>query len=185
MAIGSSVKQIFWKLAIAEQDMRVGDAAGIAMFNTIFNSVNTLLFVNNYTTIGAGSTLEDLNAGGYALSPLVIGSALYVTGITLETVSEAQRALFKRKPENKGKVYTGGLFSLARHINYGGYTLWRTGFALAAGGYAWGAIVAGFFSYDFLARGIPVLDKYCSDRYADLWKDYQEKTPYSFLPFIV
>ena len=32
-----------------------------------------------------------------------------------------------------GKLHTTGLFGLAQHINYTGYTLWRTGAALLSG----------------------------------------------------
>ena len=51
-----------------------------------------------------------------------------MAGILLELVSELQRKRFKDDPANKGKPYAGGLFSLARSINYGGYTLWRGGY---------------------------------------------------------
>ena len=67
-------------------------------------------------------------------------------------------------PANKGKIYSGGLFGLSRHINYFGYTLWRSGYALAAGGWIWGSIVAGFFTYDFTQRAIPVLTEYMEER---------------------
>lgn len=89
---------------------------------------------------------------------------MFVLGMLAETVSEVQRKIFKDKPENKGRVYTGGLFGLARHINYGGYTIWRAGFALASAGWIWAAVVGAFFAYDFATRGIPVLDEYCGNK---------------------
>ena len=79
-------------------------------------------------------------------------------------MSEIQRKVFKDKPENKGKPYGGGLFGLATNINYGGYTLWRAGYAVAAAGLPWGALVGAFFFYDFTTRAIPALDQYCTDR---------------------
>lgn len=45
-----------------------------------------------------------------------------------------------------------------------GYTLWRTGYAIAAGGWTWGAVTASFFVYDFNFRGIPVLQHYLEER---------------------
>ncbi|KAE9393190.1 hypothetical protein BT96DRAFT_1052407 [Gymnopus androsaceus JB14] len=83
-----------------------------------------------------------------------------------------QRLSFKRDARNKGQVYTGGLFGLARHINYGGYVLWRAGFATAAAGC--GLVIAGFFTFDFLKRGILELDEYCGKRYAQAWTHKRE-----------
>jgi hypothetical protein len=71
--------------------------------------------------------------------------------------------VFKKDRKNKGKVYDAGLFGLSRHINYFGYTLWRTGYALAAGGWTWGAVTASFFVYDFNFRAIPVLQHYLEE----------------------
>lgn len=107
-----------------------------------------------------------------------------MVGIFLETVSEIQRKQFKDRPESKGKAYTGGLFGLARHINYGGYTLWRGGYGLAAGGPVWALVKTSFFAYDFVMRGIPVLDKYCSERYGQQWVKFKEQVPYKLLPGI-
>ena len=43
------------------------------------------------------------------------GLALFLAGAAVETVSELQRKAFKEDPANRGKVFTGGLFSLARY----------------------------------------------------------------------
>ena len=37
---------------------------------------------------------------------------------------------FKRRPENKGKLFTGGLFAVSMHPNYFGDLLWVSGYAL-------------------------------------------------------
>lgn len=78
----------------------------------------------------------------------------------IETVSEIQRKS-ARKP---GLPYTKGLWSLSRHPNYLGYTLWRTGYAIAAGGWIWGLASGALFSWDFVTRGIPVLEDYCETK---------------------
>ncbi|KAL0563587.1 hypothetical protein V5O48_018478 [Marasmius crinis-equi] len=91
-------------------------------------------------------------------------NSLFVTGIALEWVSEEQRKEFKDDPRNTGKVFSGGLFGRARHINYGGYMLWRAGFAVAAGGWKWGATVAALFGLFFEINAIPELDEYCTNR---------------------
>jgi steroid 5-alpha reductase family enzyme len=145
----------------------------IALFNTINNTLNTLAF-----TIAAANPTY--------LSPysIYIGAALYTIGILVETISEVQRKRFKDKPENKGKAYAGGLFSLARNINYGGYTLWRSGMALAAGGPIWGSLVFAFFTWDFSTRAIPVLEEYCRNKYGEQYKRIEKEVPYRLFPGI-
>ena len=75
-----------------------------------------------------------------------------------------QRARFKKDSKNQGKPYTGGLWATSRHINYFGYMLWRSGYALAAGGWIFGGVIASFFAYDFITRTIPALEDYCEHR---------------------
>lgn len=102
--------------------------------------------------------------GIFCTPSVAIGVGAYLIGISTELLSELQRQRFKKDPANKGKPYGGGLFSLATNINYGAYTLWRGGFALATGGWAWGLFTFSFFFYDFATRGVPVLDRYCTER---------------------
>ena len=94
----------------------------------------------------------------------LLGVGMYAVGMLTEVISEFQRKAFKADPANKGKPYGGGLFSLATNINYGGYTVWRAGYAITAAGLPWGAVVGGWFFYDFATRGVPVLDQYCTER---------------------
>ncbi|KAK4999696.1 hypothetical protein LTR60_007560, partial [Cryomyces antarcticus] len=157
MAIGSTVKQNYWLVGISNEELPPGTAVGVSAFNTIMNSLNTLLFTCSLIS-------ASVNGEHFPQTPLLVGTGLYAAGIIIETLSEQQRKWFKQDPANKGRCYQGGLFALSRHINYFGYTLWRTGFAVAAAGWTWGAIVAAFFAYDFNARGIPVLDAYCEKR---------------------
>ncbi|HKJ67827.1 MAG TPA: DUF1295 domain-containing protein [bacterium] len=56
--------------------------------------------------------------------------ALFVTGCVLNTGGEILRDRWKKQPENQGKIYTGGFFKYARHINYFGDILWVTAYAL-------------------------------------------------------
>jgi protein-S-isoprenylcysteine O-methyltransferase Ste14 len=73
--------------------------------------------------------------------------------------------ILQNQPELGPFQYAGAaLFGLSRHINYFGYTVWRTGFALASGSWILAALSASWFTFDFVARGIPVLDEYCSKR---------------------
>lgn len=96
--------------------------------------------------------------------------AAYVAGMGIETVSENQRAAFKKDPKNAGKPITSGLWSVARHINYTGYSLWRAGFTCAAAGFPACIFVLGMLLADFNYRAIPVLDNYCSDKVSPVSK---------------
>ncbi|KFY36116.1 hypothetical protein V494_05298 [Pseudogymnoascus sp. VKM F-4513 (FW-928)] len=192
-AAASSVKHVYWLYRIAETEMRPLDSFGIGFFNTLFNSLNSILWSiaplapllptaasSILTTLGILSPApRDLNS----LPPaFILGTAMVVTGMLVETASELQRRSFKARPENKGKPFTGGLFGVARHINYGGYCLWRSGYALAAAGPIWGGLVFWFFYYDFTRRGIPVLDRYCAGRYGEDWQQYRKNVRSSLLP---
>lgn len=173
MSVGSALKQIYWLLVTCNEPLSPSSAVIIALFNTVNNACNSILF----TVAGSNPTY---------LSPYTMyaGATLYTIGILVEPIAETQRKRFKDKPENKGKPYAGGLFGLARNINYGAYTLWRAGFALAAGGPVWGAVCAAFFISDFATRAIPTLEDYCRNRYGDQWKRVEKDVPYRLWPGI-
>jgi len=161
MSVGSMLKQNFWLTAISREEMNAGPAVVISVYNTVLNGLNSTLALWMLTSVNpTANTFSELFRNPWVLA----GTALYVMGILTETVSEVQRSSFKKDERNKGKPYAGGLFGLARHVNYTGYTLWRTGFAVAAAGPVWGAVIGSWFLYDFSQRAIPVLDKYCSNR---------------------
>jgi protein-S-isoprenylcysteine O-methyltransferase Ste14 len=156
MSIGSALKQIYWVLFLGLEPIKVSSAIEIGIFITVCNSICSIL-----ATAAATSAEPDtpLNKASFW-----IGIALFVGGLLLEWISEIERYKFKRDPQNQGKVYTKGLWSLARHINYGGYTLWRTGYASASSGLVFGCLTAGFFLLNFLNQSIPELDLYCEQR---------------------
>jgi steroid 5-alpha reductase family enzyme len=119
----------------------------ISLFNTFNNGLNTLIF-----------TLASSNPTWSPLS-MYVGATLYTIGILVEPIAETQRMIFKDNPENQGKAYARGLFGLARNINYGAYTAWRAGMALAAGGPLLGAFIGGMFVYDFANRAVSTLSR--------------------------
>ena len=157
MSVSSMLKQNTHCLGIMQEPMSPQAGLGIGAFNAAFNSLNSLFFICRQTSAST-------NGEHFPQSPLIVGSILYSIGLSLELGSEAQRHFWKKDPENKGKVYEDGLFGLSRHINYLGYVLWRGGYALAAGGWTWGAVTAAFFAYDFTQRGIPVLQHYLEEK---------------------
>ncbi|KAI9664273.1 MAG: hypothetical protein M1831_002452 [Alyxoria varia] len=183
MATASSVKHAAWALFINNERVNPQFATMVGLFNSTFNSVNSLLFICALTS-AAKNRSEGPGREGWPGAPLVVGGTLFATGILTELISEIQRKIFKNNPNNKGKPYTGGLFGFARHINYTGYTLWRAGYALASTGWAGGLAVGTFFFYDFATRSIPMLNEYCENRYADMWHDYQKEVPYKLVPYV-
>lgn len=176
MSVGAAVKQNIWVTALSGEPMPVGGAIGVGIFNAVFNTISTYAFL-----LGATSASTETN---FPQPALIIGSTLYVVGLATELVAEVQRKRFKSDPKNKGKAYTGGLWQFARHINYGGYTLWRAGYAITGGGYTLGALVGAFFFWDFTQRAIPVLNEYCEKRYGTVWEQFKKDTPYQLIPYV-
>jgi steroid 5-alpha reductase family enzyme len=129
--------------------MPVSNALKVSVFEIFFSSTNSIL---SLTQLPSNSVLTTL---------LLLG---YTFGWYLEIAAETERKKFKDNPENKGKLYTRGLFTFARHINYGAYLLRKSSQALVCGGWKWGLGVAIYHFLDFAKRGIPVLDVYCEKR---------------------
>ncbi len=54
-----------------------------------------------------------------------VGIGIWVLGFLFEFTADLQMHLFKKKPENKGKIMTKGLWKFSRHPNYfGEITMW-------------------------------------------------------------
>jgi steroid 5-alpha reductase family enzyme len=60
-----------------------------------------------------------------ALSPLALipGLALFIAGLALETIADAQKYAFKSRPESKGLFMSTGVWKYSRHPNYFGEML--------------------------------------------------------------
>ncbi|KZF22239.1 hypothetical protein L228DRAFT_239231 [Xylona heveae TC161] len=187
LSVGSAFKHITWRLGIAEQKMPVWAALFIGAFNSFFNTLNTILSLWSVTSMAPLSLhgWQGLSADKLPTSPVFwAGVGLFVTGISMELISEFQRKAFKADPKNEGKPYGGGLFTFARHINLGGYVTWRTGYALAAAGLPLGLFTGGFLLYDFTHRAVPSVDEYCTKRYGEEWKAIKQRVPYRLIPGI-
>jgi steroid 5-alpha reductase family enzyme len=105
----------------------------------------------------------------------MIGAMLYVSGSCINTFSEYARHVWKLKAENKGRLYTGGLFRLAMHINYFGDIVLFSGFAMIthhSGVY----VIPLAMTVNFIFNIIPLLDRYLEKKYGDEFRDYSKKT---------
>lgn len=110
------------------------------------------------------------------------GIAIFIIGCLLNTGSEIQRGRWKKKPANKRKIYTEGLFKYSRHINYFGDILWVIGYALITRNLWSMTIPISLFCF-FSFYNAPKLDKYLKEKYGDAYDKYAEKTK-MLVPFI-
>jgi protein-S-isoprenylcysteine O-methyltransferase Ste14 len=104
-----------------------------------------------------------------------IGILLYLSGSYINTHSEYYRHLWKLKEENKGRLYTEGLFSLAMHINYLGDILLFTGLAMITQSLSM-FVIPLIMALIFVFYIIPSLDRYLENKYKNEFKDYANKT---------
>jgi protein-S-isoprenylcysteine O-methyltransferase Ste14 len=159
LAVGSAAKQIYWCLGVADNKFDPGFSTMIAAYNTVLNTLNTLLTLwavtSNHSAVA--DTWTELFT---SRSSIAIGAGLYGLGLFTEWWCEVQRKRFKQNPANKGKLCTEGLFGMARNINYGGYTLWRAGYSTVCAGLPWGIFMFVFLAGDFSQRAIPLLETY-------------------------
>ena len=111
-----------------------------------------------------------------------IGIVLFVLGSFLNTGSEIQRYFFKKNPANKGVLYTGGMFSLARHINYFGDSLWVTAWAVLTRN-IWSIFIPILITAMFVFVFIPALTKHLKSHYGEDFDAWAKRTK-AFVPFI-
>ena len=166
MALGATAKHLVYTLYISEQEITPVFGLMVGGVNIAVNTLNTMLSLWTLTSAAPQMTTQSASLTDVITSSptLMLGLGLYAVGMITEFASEVDRKRFKDKPENKGKPYGGGLWSWATNINYGGFTLWRAGYAISAAGLPWGAFVGAFFFYDFTSRAIPSMDKYLTER---------------------
>jgi protein-S-isoprenylcysteine O-methyltransferase Ste14 len=180
MSAGSFLRQAYWILAVCREPLTMPAAVMIGGYNAFMNSLNSLLLICAATSATRYSPFP----GTTLSAPIVVGVVMFALGISLEVVSEAQRQSFKSKPENKGKVMKTGLWSWARHINYGGYSIWRGAYCLAGSGWIGGLLMGLFLALDFTTRAVVVLDEYCSKRYGEQWAQFKREVKWVIFPGI-
>jgi len=111
-----------------------------------------------------------------------VGFVLYTVGSYLNTASEYSRHLWKQQPENRGELYTSGLFRYSMHINYFGDEVLFVGFAMVTGS-VWALLVPVLMAVFFVGTNIPMLDDYLKKRYGSEFVAYAKQTK-RFVPFL-
>ena len=112
----------------------------------------------------------------------IAGIILFLTGSSINTLADYQRFAWKRKSENKGRLYTKGLFKYSMHINYFGDGICYVGLALIALKLVCILISIGII-LNFIALQIPLLDEHLSRKYGNDFREYSEQTK-KFVSFI-
>lgn len=113
----------------------------------------------------------------------VAGIVLFVIGSFVNTFAEYQRRRWKAHEENRGKLYTGGLFSLSMHVNYFGDLLWVGGYACVTHN-PYAALVPAFLFSFFYFGNIPKLDAHLREHYGEQFADYERRTK-RLIPFVL
>lgn len=124
--------------------------------------------------------------GGRADAPLgpldLMAVVLYALGSLINTGAELQRKRWKARPENAGRLYTGGVFRYTMHPNYQGDVLLFSGFALLTRS-PWAWLVPALMAAMFVFLHIPTLDRYLRQRYGDDFVEWERRTS-KLVPFV-
>ncbi|KAJ3146446.1 hypothetical protein HDU86_008498 [Geranomyces michiganensis] len=167
VAMLGAARQVFWCLCINESPLSPLDAAHIAVFDLLADSSNSVL---------------SLASSAWNLGPSEWwGSAAVLVGSVIESLSELQRKWFRA--EKTSSLQVNGLWRWARHVNYAGFLIWRSGYAAITGNsYAfWNP---GLHLCHFAVSAIPLLERYQELKYGEEWARYKRQTPYKLLPYV-
>jgi steroid 5-alpha reductase family enzyme len=121
-----------------------------------------------------------VSVDGGDVSPLAwIGAAIALGSVVGETTADAQLAVWRANPENRGKTARIGLWNLSRHPNYFFEWLHWVGWALVALGSptGWVALVVPAFLLFLLFRvtGIPANEEQALRSRGDDYRRYQQE----------
>ena len=125
-----------------------------------------------------------INASGFPTIHIldIVGCLIWGIGFIFEAIGDYQLLLFKRNPENKGKIMDLGLWKYTRHPNYfGEVTQWWGIFVIALSSpYGYLALISPLVITTLILKvsGIPLLEK----KYIGnvLFEQYKKKTSVFF-----
>lgn len=115
----------------------------------------------------------------------VVGIVVWVLGMVVEIVADAQKSAFRADPRNRDEFIRTGLWSRSRHPNYfGEIVIWVGVFLTAAPvlvGWQWIALLSPLFVILLLTRvsGVPLLEARAEKKWGDRadYIAYRENTP--------
>lgn len=121
------------------------------------------------------------NAGALGV-PGAVGMVLFAAGSWMNSYSEYTRHVWKRRPENRERLYTLGLFHYSRHPNYFGDLISFSGLCMISG--AWlTALIPVTMLVGFQFVNIPVLDSHLREKYGQEFDRYASRIC-KLIPFI-
>jgi len=114
----------------------------------------------------------------------IAGGAVWLAGLLIEAVADAQKAAFRAKEENRGRFVASGLWRYSRHPNYFGEMLVWWGLFLyvvpVLHGAAFAVVIGPVFITLLLlfVSGIPLLEKSANEKYGGdaAYRDYKRRT---------
>ncbi|KAJ7161002.1 hypothetical protein C8R46DRAFT_955958 [Mycena filopes] len=178
----ASIRHGYWMLSTNNFNWPASTALSVVAYNTLLNTVNTLVAVNALTSSPYPILGDFTDCIGWKQWA---GVALFTIGIAVETIAEESRKRFKKDPKNKGKIDDTGLWSVVRHPNYLGYTLWRAGITLTTGSLFATAGLTVFQLLGFTSTSIPGISSYMSNKYGKQWTDYTRRVPSAIIPGVL
>ena len=114
----------------------------------------------------------------------IAGAVVWLAGLLVEGVADAQKAAFRAKEENRGRFVASGLWRYSRHPNYFGEMLVWWGLFLyvlpVLHGAAFAVVIGPVFITLLLlfVSGIPPLERSADEKYASdpAYRDYKRRT---------
>jgi protein-S-isoprenylcysteine O-methyltransferase Ste14 len=121
------------------------------------------------------------NPGAFGVAAFA-GAILFVVGSWMNSFAEYQRHIWKRKPQNRGKLYTLGLFRYSMHPNYFGDMLSFSGLCFLSERWIT-AIIPALMVAGFVFVNIPALDAHLRAKYGVQFDEYA-RTTRKLIPFV-
>lgn len=135
-----------------------------------------VLFIYLLLSFTAGTNPIPLGIAG------AIGVLLFLLGSWMNSYAEYARHRWKQHPENRGRLYTLGLFRYSRHPNYLGDLISFSGLCLISG--RWVTVIVPLIMLSgFVFANIPILDAHLHDHYGEAFDKYAERTR-KLIPFV-
>jgi steroid 5-alpha reductase family enzyme len=114
----------------------------------------------------------------------VVGALIWLVGLVVEAVADAQKAAFRAKEKNRGRFVASGLWRFSRHPNYFGELLaWWGLFVFvvpALHGAAFAVVIGPIFITLLLlfVSGIPLVERSADEKYGgdDVYREYKRRT---------
>jgi steroid 5-alpha reductase family enzyme len=123
---------------------------------------------------------DPLGLGAWSIA----GAAVWLVGLLIEAVADAQKAAFRAREENRGRFVASGLWRYSRHPNYFGEMLvWWGLFVYTVPvlqGAAFAVVIGPVFITLLLlfVSGIPLLERSADEKYGNdaAYRDYKRRT---------